>query len=178
MEGGQLTTVLSAAPKNKKWAVLYKWSDCLTEIKCVLFTSKALLHNLVLFPQAAEVILLLKSCPVWHFFPLFVSPVIIDKQYPSSAQFSRSVRSDSLQPHGLQHARPPYPSQLPELTQTHVHRVGDAIQSSHPLSSPSPVFNLSQHQGLFQRVGTSHQVTKILELQRQSFQWVFRIDFR
>ena len=40
--------------------------------------------------------------------------------------------------------------QLPEFIQTHVHRVGDAIQSSHPLSSPSPAFNLSQHQGLFQ----------------------------
>ena len=48
--------------------------------------------------------------------------------------------------------------QLPELTQTHVHRVGDAIQPSHPLSSPSPpAFNLSQHQGLFQRVSSSHQ---------------------
>ena len=39
--------------------------------------------------------------------------------------------------------------QLPEFTQTHVHRAGDAIQPSHPLSSPSPAFNLSQHQGLF-----------------------------
>ena len=67
---GQLTTVLSVAPKKGKWAVLYKWSDCPTKIECVLFTPKALLHNLVLFPQAAEVILLLKSCPMWHFFPL------------------------------------------------------------------------------------------------------------
>ena len=48
--------------------------------------------------------------------------------------------------------------QLPELTQTHVHRVSDAIQPSHPLSSPSPpAFNLSQHQGLFQRVSSSPQ---------------------
>ena len=53
-------------------------------------------------------------------------------------QFSRSVVSISLWPRGLQHARPPYPSQLPELTQTHVHWVGDVIQPSHPLSSPSP----------------------------------------
>ena len=54
--------------------------------------------------------------------------------------------------------------QLPEPAQTHVHRVGDAIQPSHPLSSPSPpAFNLSQHQGLFQCVGSSHQVTKVLE---------------
>ena len=50
---------------------------------------------------------------------------------------------------------------LQELTQTHVHRVGDAFQPSHPLSSPSPAFNLSQHQGLFKRVSSSHQVTKV-----------------
>ena len=51
--------------------------------------------------------------------------------------------------------------QLLEFTQTHVHRVGDAIQPSHPLSSPSPpAFNLSQHQGLFKWVSSSHQVTK------------------
>ena len=67
----------------------------------------------------------------------------------SSVQFSRSVMSDSLWPHGLQHARLPIHHQLLELIQTHVHRVGDAIQPSHPLSSPSPpAFNLSQHQGL------------------------------
>ena len=62
-----------------------------------------------------------------------------------SVQFSRSVVSDSLQPHELQHARAPCPSLTPESTQTHVHQVGDAIQ---PLSSPSPpTLNLSQHQG-------------------------------
>ena len=66
-----------------------------------------------------------------------------------SVQFSRSVVSDSLKPHELQHARPPFHHQLPESTQTHVHCVGDAIQASHPLSSPSPALNLSQHQGLF-----------------------------
>ena len=67
---------------------------------------------------------------------------------------SHSVMSDSLQPHGLQHARLSFEHhQLPELAQTHVHRVGDAIQPSHPLMSPSPpVFNVSQHQGIFQWV--------------------------
>ena len=66
----------------------------------------------------------------------------------------------------------PVHHQLPELTQTHVHQVVDAIQPSHPLSSPSPVFNLSQHQGLIKRVSSSHQVAKVLEfqLQHQSFQ--------
>ena len=54
--------------------------------------------------------------------------------------------------------------QLPELAQTHVHRLCDAIQPSHPLLSPSPpAFNLSQHQGLFQGVSSLHQVAKVLE---------------
>ena len=71
------------------------------------------------------------------------------------------------------------------FAQTHVHRVGDAIQPSHLLSPPSlPVFNLSQHQGLFQWVSSSHQVSKGLgfQLQHQSFQWTlglisFRMDW-
>ena len=70
--------------------------------------------------------------------------------------------------------------QFPEFTQTHVHRVGDAIQPSHPLSSPSPpALNLSQHQGLFKWVRSSHQVAKVLEfqLQHQSLQWTPRTDF-
>ena len=69
--------------------------------------------------------------------------------------------------------------QLPELTQTHVHRVSDAIQPSHPLSWPSPLApNPSQHQGLFQWVSSSHEVAKVLEfqLQHQSFQWTPRTD--
>ena len=92
-------------------------------------------------------------------------------------QFSCSVMSDSLQPCGLQHARSPCPSPIPEFTQTHVR---DAIQSSHPLSSRSPpAFNLSQHYGLFKWVSSSHQEAKVLEfqLQHQSFQWTFRTDF-
>ena len=70
--------------------------------------------------------------------------------------------------------------QLQKLTQTHVHRVGDAIQPSHPLSTfSSPSLNLSQDQGLFERVGSWHLVVKILALQlrHQSFQWIFRVDF-
>ena len=62
----------------------------------------------------------------------------------------------------------PVHHKLPELDQTHVHRVGNAIQPSHPLSSPSPpAFNLAQHQGLFQWVSSSHQVAKILKFQLQ-----------
>ena len=57
---------------------------------------------------------------------------------------------------------------FPELTQTHVHRVSDVIQPSHLLWSPSPpAFNLSQHQGLFKSVSSSHQVAKVLQLQLQ-----------
>ena len=72
----------------------------------------------------------------------------------------------------------PVHHQLPEVTQTCVHQVGDAIQPSHPLLSPSPpALNLFQCQGLFQWVSSSHQVAEVLELQHQSFQWIFRTDF-
>ena len=67
----------------------------------------------------------------------------------------------------------PLHHQLLQFTQTHIHRVGDAIQPFHPLLSPSPLaFNLSQHQGLFQSVSSLRQVAKVLELQlqHQSFQ--------
>ena len=75
----------------------------------------------------------------------------------------------------------PVHHQLPEFTQTHVHWVGDAIKPSHPLSSPSPpVFNLSQHQGLFKWISSSHQVAKVLEfrLHHQSFHEHSLISFR
>ena len=69
--------------------------------------------------------------------------------------------SYSLQPHGLHHATLPCLTNFLELAQTHVHRVGDAIQLSHPLSIPSsPAFSLSQHQGIFQCLSSSHQVAK------------------
>ena len=73
----------------------------------------------------------------------------------------------------------PVHHQLLEFTQTYVHWAGEAIQASHPLPSPSPpTLNLFQHQGLFQWVGSfSNQVAKVLELQHQSFQWIFRVDF-
>ena len=94
-----------------------------------------------------------------------------------SVQFTRSVMSDSLQP--MDCSPPGFPvHQLLKLGQTHVHRVSDAIQPSYSLSSPSPAFNLSQNQGLLQRV-SSHQVAKVLEFQfqYQSSHWIFRTDF-
>ena len=73
----------------------------------------------------------------------------------------------------------PVHHQLPELTKTHVHRESDANQPSPPLSSPSPpAFNLSQHQGLFKWVSSSHQVAKVLEFQHQSFQYSGLVSFR
>ena len=102
--------------------------------------------------------------------------------YLSSVQFSSVAQLcltlcdpvDCSTPGLLVHHQPT------EFTQTHVHRVSDAIQPSHPLSFPSPpAFNLSQNQGLFQWVSSSHQVAKVLEfqLQHQSFQWIFGTDF-
>ena len=77
-----------------------------------------------------------------------------------SVQFSHSVMSNSLWPRGLQQAGPPCPSPIPRVYSNSLSR--DAIQSSHPLSSPSPpAFSLSQHQGLFKWVSSSHQVAKV-----------------
>ena len=99
-----------------------------------------------------------------------------------SVQFSSVAQSCPTLCDPMDRSTPGFPvhHQFPELAQTHVHRVSDSIQPSHPLSSPSPAFNLSQHQGLFQWVSSSHQVTKVLEfqLQHQSFQWIsFRMDW-
>ena len=81
----------------------------------------------------------------------------------------------------MNHSTPGLPvhHQLPNFTEIHVHWVGNAIQPSHPLSSPSPPApNASQHQGLFQWVNSLHEVAKVLEfqLQHQSFQWTPRTD--
>ena len=89
-------------------------------------------------------------------------------------QFSSVTQSCPTLCNPMDCSTPGFPvhHQLLEPTQTHVHWVGDAVQPSYPLSSPSsPAFNLSQHQGLFQGVSSSHQVTKVLEfqLQHQSF---------
>ena len=104
------------------------------------------------------------------------STVILEpKERKSVTQFSSVVHSCLTLCDAMDRIKPGLPvhPQLSELTQIHVHRVGDAIQPFHPPSSPSPpTFNLSQHQGLIQGVSSSHQVAKILEqqLQHQSFQ--------
>ena len=86
----------------------------------------------------------------------------------SSVQFSSVIQSFLTLCDPMNHSMPGLPvhHHLPEFTQTHVHRVCDAIQPSHPGSSPSPPApNLSQHESLFQWVNSSHEVAKVLELQ-------------
>ena len=98
-----------------------------------------------------------------------------------SVQFSSVAQSCPTLCNPMNHSTPGLPvhHQLPEFTQTHHYWVGDAIQPSHPLSSPSlSAFNPSQHRGLFQWLSSLHQVAKVLELQlqHQFFQWIFRTD--
>ena len=99
----------------------------------------------------------------------------------NSIQFSSVAQSCPTLWDPMNHSTPGLPvhHQLPEFTQTHVHQVSDAIQPSHPLSSPSPPApNPSQLQGLFQWVNSSHEVAKVLEfqLQHQSLQRTPRTD--
>ena len=86
----------------------------------------------------------------------------------TSVQFSSVAQSCPTLCDPMNHSTSGLPvhHQLPEFTQTHVHRVSDAIQPSHPLSSPfPPAPNPSQHHSLFQRVNSSHEVAKVLEFQ-------------
>ena len=104
----------------------------------------------------------------------FFHCILFSHLYKYSVQFACSVVSTLCDPMDCRTPGLPVHHHLPEPAQTHVHRVTDKIQPSHPLLSPSPPnFNLSQHQSLFQWVSFSHQVTKVLELQlqHQSFQW-------
>ena len=130
-----------------------------------------------------------------HFWNIFVELILIDiplylyfwlhsitTEFILSFQFS-SIQSlsvsDICNPMNRSTPGLPVHKQLLEFTQTHVHWVSDAIQPSHHLSSPSPPApNPSQHQGLFQRVNSLHEVAKILEfqLQHESFQWTLRND--
>ena len=99
----------------------------------------------------------------------------------TSVQSSSVAQSYPILCDPMNHSRPGFPvcHQLRESTQTHVHRVGDAIQPSHPLLSPfPPALNLSQHQGLSKWVSSSYQVAKGLEFQlhNQYFQWTPKTD--
>ena len=124
-------------------------------------------HRLMIQDHQKWMMLLLKyhqknnsSPTVWSHSPHFISSC---RHLSASVQFSWSVVSDSLRPHEPQHTRPHCPSPLPRVTQTHFHWVSDTIQPSHPPYLPA--LNLSQHQGLFQWVSSSHHVAKVLEFQ-------------
>ena len=107
-------------------------------------------------------------CSLFAALPYRTAAVVV--QLPSCVRLCD--HKDCIMPRspGLQY--------LPEFAQIHVHWADDAIEPSHPLLPPSPfAFNLSQHQFRFRWVSSLHQVAKVLELQHQSFQWVFRTDF-
>ena len=121
-----------------------------------------------------------------QFFLSVSVPTLSFQHLPSHSdpQLRSVTQSCSTLCHPMDCSMPGFPlhHHLPELAQTHVRWVSDAIQPYHPLSSPSPpAFNLPQHQGLLQWVSSSHRVAKVLEfeLQHQSFQWLnsFRIDW-
>ena len=109
--------------------------------------------------------------PVWDLNPLWLA----------LSQFSSVTQSCLTLCNSMDCSTPGLPvhHQVPQPAQTDVIWASDAIQPSHPLSSPSPALNLSQNQGLFQGVRYLHQVAKVWEfqLQHQSFQWIFRTDF-
>ena len=152
-----------------------RWSKGMEEnSKIIIFR-----HNIYLFPlgpgQYVKITIMLT---IWlKLFPISSMPLICWYKYLflfvpnfnlSSVQSLNYVRLCDP----MNHSTPGLPvyHQLPEFTQTHAHWVGDAIQPSHPLSSPSPPApNPSQHQGLFQWVNSSHEVAKVLEFQLQQF---------
>ena len=162
----------------------------LKKCKFFFFISVLLFYSgvLVLAVQQTESAVCIHISPLFWISFLFRSPQSIEQNSlcytvgPHSVQFSSVVQSCPTLCNPMDCSTPGLPvhHQLPDFTQTHVRWVGVAIQPSYPLSSPSPpAFNLSQHQGLFQSVSSSHQVAKVLEfqLQHQSFQRIFRTDF-
>ena len=117
----------------------------------------------------------------WKLILTCICDLALSLPHPS-VQFSSVAQSCPTLCSPMDCSMPGFPvlHYLLEFAQTHVHWGGDTIQPSHPLSSPSPsAFNLPRYQGLFQWVSSLHQVAKVLELQlqHQSFPWIFGIDF-
>ena len=174
----------AASPSSRSQSLDGVWPSCVRDLSLLQWFS---------FQAKARKSFPIEGPAIWHWYPhwkyiIWGSSLVVwwlRLQLPAQGLlvqplllFSRSIVSDSLQSHGL--SLFPVLLCLPEFAQTHVHWVGDAIQLSHPLllSSP-PAFNLSQHQDLFQWISSSHQVAKVLELQlqHQSFQCIFGVDF-
>ena len=164
-----------------------------TQIYFYLFLSRnswfTMLCQSLLYSKVTQFYTCTHSFPLWFTpgdwiqFPVLCSRTLlfIHSIHDRSVQFSSVAQLCPSLCDPMNRSTPGLPvhHQLPEFTQTHVHRVGDAIQPSHPLLSPSPPApNPSQHQALFQWVNSMHEVAKVLEfqLQHQSFQWTPRTD--
>ena len=166
--------------------MVYRWKRCLCSgnmdnfkfnISCLCYNSYKLnfysirievMKNLGSILKSRDITLLTKVHPV--------KAIFIQCSVLSSVTQSRLTLCNTMDC-----STPGFPvlHNLLQFAQTHVHWMGDAIQASHPVSFPSPVFNLCQHLGLFQWGSSSHQVAKVSEfqLQHQSFQWIFRVYF-
>ena len=160
------------------WLIMVNTFSCAYCLLVYLFFFENHLYPLLIFLKLWEYLNV-----YWSFkFPLlWISVTCIVLCCSLALQFSSVAQLCLTLCDPMNRSTPGLPvlHQLPEFTQTHVHRVGDAIQPSHPLLSPSPPApNPSQHQGLFQWVNSSHEVAKLLEfqLQHQSFQWTPRTD--
>ena len=155
-------------------------NDCSHEIYRHLLLGRKAMTNLDNILKSRDITLPTKI----HIVKAMVFPVVMygceSWTIKKAVHFSSVTQSCSTlcNPMNRNTSGLPVHHQLLESTQTHVHWVSDAIQPSHPLSSPSPALNLSQHQGLFKWVSSSYEMAKVLEsqLQHQSFQWTPRTD--
>ena len=183
--------------EHRKAALRSSWGSLHHSFSCCLLTSSWIVFSHFQFGNLSQPkyqVITLKTYQCWTVYSVIADVKCWEtlseriSRNPSSSSNELSVQFSSVTQLCLTLCDPmnsstpglPVHHQLPEFTQTHVHWVRDAIQPSHPLSSPSPPdLNLSQHQGLFKWVSSSHQVAKVLEfqLQHQSFQWIFRTDF-
>ena len=173
-----------AMPSSKGSSWPRNWSG----LSCIaggFFTNWAIREALIKYPGRIQILVSSQLSQRYLSTYFATGWYVIKLSQPNSSpsnsvQFSSVTQSCLTLCDPMNHSTPSLPvhHQLPEFTQTHVHRVSDAIQPSHPLLSPSPPApNPSQHQGLFQWVHSSHEVAKALELQlqHQSFQWTPRI---
>ena len=125
-------------------------------------------HSFIIFPNHTPWISIYYYCLVWILSSIGVGKYVWSHYCVTSDQIRSVAQSCPTLCDPMNHSTPVLPvhHQLPEFTETHVHRVSDAIQPSHPLSSPCPPApNPSQHHSLFQWVNSSYEVAKVLEFQ-------------